>query len=145
MSQGMSKITALVIAVTIAAVLFIPFGSIVGDSTGVQTVDNESFTAEPGTWQELDGYHIVQDSETIAYDDGTGYTNLTQGTDYELNNTAGTVKILESSNVSSGDDVRASYDWEKLDGPADTIVGLLPLFVALLILVSLAVPIMDRM
>lgn len=141
----MSKITALVIAVTIAAVLFIPFGSIVGDSTGTQTVDNESFTAEPGTWQELDGYQVVQDSETIAYDDGTGYTNLTQGTDYELNNTAGTVKILESSSVSSGDDVRASYDWEKLDGPADTIVGLLPLFVALLILVSLAVPIMDRM
>lgn len=141
--EGTGKITAVVIAATIAAVLFLPFASIVTDGTETQSVSNEEFDAEPGTYQDLEKYNIVDGSETVEVDDGTGAVSLSDS-EYQLNNTDGTINI-DSGSANEGDTVIVSYDWQQTTGATSTIVDLLPLFVALLILVTIAAEIMNKM
>ena len=141
--EGTGKVTAVVIAATIAAVLFLPFASIVTDGTSTQSVSNETFDADPGTYQDLEKYNIVDGSETVEVDDGTGAVSLSES-EYQLNNTDGTINI-DSGSANQNDTVTVAYDWQQTTGPTSTIVGLLPLFVALLILVTIAAEIMNKM
>jgi hypothetical protein len=130
----------LMIAVAIAATLVTPFVGAISGSTGVvATTDN--VTADPGTYQEIDGYEI--DSATFTAEQSG--TTLSEGTDYNLNETAGTIEFIDSTNVDPGDTVDLSYEYQATDGTTTTITDLLPLFVALLVLVTLAAGVMRRM
>ena len=143
---GTKQVVTIAIAVTLAIVLFGPVVGTVADTTNEQTVEDEELVADPGEWQSLENYNLVEDSETVEwYDEGTDEWVVLDDTDYEMNYSDGEIQIDETSDVSAGDDVRVSYDWVQVDGTAATIVGLVPLFLALLILVGLAVPIMERM
>jgi len=130
----------LMIAVAIAATLVAPFtGAISGNTGTVSATDN--VTAQVGDYQEFDGYDV----DASTFDASQGGTALTEGTDYELNETAGTVKFLSGGSVTDGSTVDLSYDYQATDGTTSTIANLLPLFVALLVLVTLAAGITSRL
>ena len=135
----------LAVALVIAVSLLSPINSAVMDNSGEVEVDEESFTAEVGEWQSLDGTSLVEGSEEVEYyDDGTDtWETATEGTDYEINYDNGSVQFLDAGDVSEGDDVRVSYTYEATDDMTTTIVQLIPLFVGLLLLVSIARPLMD--
>lgn len=134
------SIVKLMIAVAIAATLITPFvGAISGNTGVVDTTDN--VTAQVGEYQEVDGYEI--DAETFSASQGG--TSLASGTDYELNETAGTVKFLSSGSVTDGDTVDLSYEYQATDGTTSTITDLLPLFVGLLVLVTIAAGVTSRL
>jgi len=134
-------ITAAVIAMTIAVVFLGPVFSIVDGNSGTVGVD-ENATIQTDSWADLEGYEIT--SNFTLYDD-TG-TQLSEGTDYELNSTAGTIQALSGSTaISSGDTVNAVYDYQATSGTTTTIVTLVPTFIALLILGTAAAKMQQMM
>lgn len=137
------------IALTIGAVMLVPVVDIVDSNNGEVDVENETVTTNASYTEtyDLQGFNIVNGSETVErYDSGTdSWNTLSAGTDYELNETNGSVEFLSGGNVSEGDEVRASYTYEATTGTVSTVVGLIPLFLALLLLVPLATKVQDRM
>lgn len=147
MASG-SKVAVVLIAATVAAVLFTPFATTVADNSGTVTVTNESVTADLDNPVDLEGYRIVSGSETVwGFNDTSGnYEQLSAGTDYNLHEQNGSITFLSTSTVvQDGETAKVSYDYEATDQTTATIVDLLPLFVALLILATLATQIMNRM
>lgn len=139
-----SRITTLVVALVIGAALLSPVVGVVTDNVGEVTVDEEEFTdVDVGEWYDLDGTNLVEDSETVEYDSGEGWTEASSGTDYEMNYDNGSVQFLEGGDISAGDDVRVSYDYEATDGMTTSIIELIPLFIALFLLVALAAPLIN--
>lgn len=135
------------VALAVAATLVGPFNAAVADSTGTQSVTNESVTAEIDTFVELDGYDIVTDSETVYWynNSSSSYEEVTSGTDYEMNYDPGQIKALSGGSIGDGDELKVSYDYQATDGTTTTIAGLVPLFVVLLILGVLAAKIQKMM
>jgi len=137
-----AKVTTVVIAMTIAAVFIGPLVSVIGAQSGTVGVGNEEATIYTDEWTDLEGFDITANF-TLETTDGT---TLSEGTDYELNQTAGTITAKDgSSSVSDGDTVVATYEYQATDGTTTTIVNLVPLFAALLILGTAAVAIQNRM
>lgn len=134
------------IALTIAATLFAPISTMINDSTGVQSVTNESLTADPGTWQELDGYQVEQGSETVWWYNSTSSSwEQLSGSDYDVRYDPGELKVNTSSSVQEGDDLKVSYDYQATSETSTTVLTMVPLFVALLMLGVLASKIMQGM
>lgn len=133
-----AQIAALVIGLTVAAVFFVPLVDTINENTGEIEVNNESFNATLGEAQDLSGFNIVDGTETVEYDPGTGYEAATEGTDYSIDNDAGTVTPLSSGAISEGDDVRVSYTYASTDGTTTVVAGVIPVLVALLLLVPMA-------
>lgn len=140
-------IAGLVIALTVAAVLFTPIANTVAENSGDQDVVNETVTAQHGQYVDLDGYNIVSDSETVYYTNDTdGSTEVaTRGTDYEMNYSAGSIQALENGSISDGEEIDVSYTYEATDSSTTTVVTMVPLFVALLMLGVMAARIQDAM
>lgn len=135
-------ITGLLLAVTIGAIFFVPVVDIIDGSTGEVEVDNSTVTNNVGFNETYDlrGQNISAGSETIeVYDNGSGsWTTLTSGTDYTLDEDAGEIEFSDTTDLDAGDEVRASYLYQATDGIVTSISGLLPVFLALMLLVPLA-------
>lgn len=146
MASG-KEVAGLLIALTFAAVLITPIADTVNGNSGSVEVTNESLTAEVGEYQELDGYDIDSDSETVYWLNSTSgdYEVITAGDDYELNESAGTIKFTESGVVDDGDDVKVSYTYQATSGTVSTILDLLPLFAGLVILGVMAAKVQQMM
>jgi len=140
-------IATLVIALTIAATLLTPFANIVASNSGDVDVENETVTADHDTYVDLEGYDIETNSETVWFQNGTqgSWEQASSGTDYEMNYTAGSVHALSSGDISDGEQLKVSYTYAATSGSTTTVVQLTPLFVALLILVTMASKIQDAM
>jgi hypothetical protein len=137
-----TDIARVAIIAVIGVVLFSPFVSVVNSNSGVQTIENETVTADFDNYVELDGYDLVDG--TVTVDDGSGAT-YSEGTDYELNQSAGSIHALSGGTITDGQSIEVSYEYQATDGTTSTIIGLLPLFLALLILVILAAKAMSMM
>lgn len=134
-----SQIVALVIGLTVAAVFFVPIVDSINDNTGeIDIEDEEILDVTTGETYDLDGFSIVDGSETVEFDDGTGWVEATEGTDYEIDNDAGELTILEDGEIADGDDVRSSYTYEATDGTTTVVAGIIPVLVALLLLIPMA-------
>lgn len=135
-------ITGLLLAVTIGAVFFVPVVDVLDQSTGEVEIENEAVTNDANFNEAFDlkGFDIQPDSETVeVWDAGTdSWVTLTAGTDYEIDNEQGTIEFIEAGEVTEGDEVRASYIYQATDGMITSIAGLLPVFLALLLLVPMA-------
>ena len=138
----MADIARIAVVAVIAVSLIGPFINVVGSSSGVQAVENETVTADYDSYVELEGYSIVDGS--VRVDDGAGET-YSAGADYELNQSAGSIHALSSGNITDGQTIEVSYDYEATSGTTTTIVGLLPMFMALLVLVVMAGAATDMM
>lgn len=129
-------IAGLVIALTIAATLFVPIQDTVASNSGVQDVTNESVTAQHDVYVELNGYNVESGSETVYYTNDTSgnWETATRGTDYEMAYSPGEIKALINGSIDDGEELKVSYSYEATDGSTTTVVTLVPLFVALLML-----------
>lgn len=140
--------TGLLLAVTIGAVFFVPVVDVIDNTTGEVQIENETVTtnASFNETYELRGDNITAGSETIEVvnSDGT-FTTLTAGTDYALNEAEGTLQFSDTTDVSAGDEIRASYAYQATDGIVTSIAGLLPVFLGLLLLVPMANKIQEEM
>jgi hypothetical protein len=139
--------TGLVVAITIGAVFFVPVVDVIDGSTGEVQVENETVTTNASFSEtyELSGDNITAGSETIEVDSSGSWTTLTAGTDYALNEGAGTIQFSDTTDVSAGDEIRASFTYQATTGIVTNIAGLLPVFLALLLLVPMANKIQDEM
>lgn len=139
--------TGLVIAITIGAVFFVPVVDVINNTTGEVQIENETVTTNASFSEtyELRGDNITAGSETIEVNDGGTWTTLSAGTDYALNEEAGTIQFSDTTDVSAGDEIRASFTYQATDGIVTSIAGLLPVFLALLLLVPMANKIQQEM
>jgi hypothetical protein len=140
--------TGLVVAITIGAVFFVPVVDVIDGSTGEVQVENETVTTNASFSEtyELSGDNITAGSETIEVvnSDGT-FTTLTAGTDYALNEAEGTLQFSDTTDVSAGDEIRASFSYQATSGIVTSIADLLPVFLGLLLLVPMANKIQEEM
>jgi len=140
--------TGLLLAVTIGAVFFVPVVDVIDNTTGEVEIENETVTTNVSFSEtyELRGDNITAGSETIEVvnSDGT-FTTLTAGTDYALNEADGTIQFSDTTDVSTGDEIRASFTYQATHGIVTSIAGLLPVFLALLLLVPMANKIQEEM
>lgn len=132
------QIVALLVAVTIAATLFVPVFDIVGQNTGTVSVANESVVANVGEPVDLDGYDVDETSVVVTSDGSTVATS-----DYSVDAGPGTITFADGGNVTDGETVEVSYAYAATSGTTSTLTGLIPLFMALLILGILASKITD--
>lgn len=132
MASAGSAITKVVIGALIAVVLLNPLNSVVADSTGTTSVANETVTAD-NSFQELQGYDIVNGSVTVNDSDG----NTVDPGNYTVRHAPGEIRINNSSStvVSDGEQVDVSYDYQATSGSVTTIALLVPLLAVLLVLV----------
>lgn len=131
-------IAALLVAVTIGAVLMMPIVDTINANTGEVTVEDDDLTADVGTWQDLDGYSVVSGSETVEYRTNESDSwSTAQTSDYDLDEEAGQIQFTSSGNVSDGDYVSVDYDYEATDGTTSTVLGIVPTLIGLLLLVAL--------
>jgi len=131
-------IAGVLIALTIAASLFAPVASSVNSSTGVQTVTNETVTADVGNYVDVGGYDIDSSTVTVYQPTGSAYETATQSTDYEFNTSDGSIKALSGGDIGDGETLKVSYDYQATDDTTSTVANLVPLFMALLIVGVLA-------
>jgi hypothetical protein len=132
----MNKTIALLLGVVMATVLFMPISNAVGEYTGDSDVVNETVPGETDVYQDLEGHDIEDGSETVYWYNSTSdsYETLDSGTDYEMNYSAGEVNLLSSGEVSEGDNVTISYTYQQTDATTSTIIGLIPVLLAVLII-----------
>lgn len=129
------QIMVVVLAVTIGAVLFIPFSSAVADNSGTQSVTGENVTADIGNYTQLDFYNV--DASSVTVNNSSGDT--VASSDYEINESDGAIKINSGViNVNDGEELNVSYDYQATDDQTTTVLQLAPLLLALLLLVVLA-------
>jgi hypothetical protein len=141
------KLAALMVGVTIAAVLFSPIASTIGANTGDQTVTNETVVVSHGEYVDLSGYQVETGSETVYYTNDTSgeWEQATRGTDYEMDYPPGQIQALSSGSIDDGEEVRVSYTYQATDGTTTTVLTMVPMFVGLLILGTIAARVMDEM
>jgi len=139
--------TGLLLAVTIGAVFFVPVVDVIDNTTGEVEIENETVTTDVSFNEtyELRGDNITAGSETIEVNDSGTWTTLSSGTDYALNEGEGTIQFSDTTDVSAGDEIRASFTYQATDGIVTSIAGLLPVFLALLLLVPMANKIQEEM
>lgn len=149
-ARGQLSAGAMVVLIVAAVVgiLFLPvMADTVNNSTGTQTITNETVTADYDTAVTLDGYQLVQDSETVyGYNDtSASWEVATSGTDYEMNYEPGEITVLNSSSlIDDGEELRVTYDYQATDSTTTLVLGFLPLLLGVLIFVTLAAGVMKQ-
>lgn len=128
------RIAALLIGATIAITLFNPIAVAVTDNSGTVSVQNESVTADTDSYEPLDGYNL-NDGETVYWfnESSDSYDELSES-DYDVNQSDGSIKASSSGKASTGDDLKVTYDYQATDSTTETVLRLAPLFVGLLVL-----------
>jgi len=71
------------------------------------SVTDESWTVNIGSWVKLNNNNFVKDSEIVKNSSGT---QMTKGTDYEMNYTDGSIKALSGSDLTDANSATISYD-----------------------------------
>lgn len=146
MAWSNEKIVVVFLAATVIAVLFAPLSGVITAGTGDQTVDNESITASTSEYVQLDGYDVADGSVTVEWYNSTSdsYETVAEGTDYEIAYDSGAIRANSSGQIGDGDDLRVSYTYAATDGTTGRVAELVPLFLALLMLVAFARPIIKE-
>lgn len=122
-------------AVVFAAVLIAPIADVTADLSSQHTVSNETFSAETDTWVNLDQSSIVGDSETIEwFNSSSSSWETLSSSEYAMDYDAGEVNVSSGGDVSPGDNMRASYDYQTVTGMTATVMNFIPLLVVVLIL-----------
>lgn len=128
------------IAATIAMIFLSPVVTAVNDSTGTQSVTNETITADVGNAVDLAGFNIVDGSVTVyEFNDTSGsFEVATEGTDYNISLEPGELTALASSdNIEDGEDVKVTYDYEAAGSITTTVVGFVPVMIGAVVLFML--------
>lgn len=140
--MALKKYGTVVIAATIAATLLVPLSTVVTDSTGDVTVENETVVAD-NSFKDLEGYNI--DSSTVTVTDSDG-NNVDSG-NFTVREDSGEIRIDNSSStvVSDGEEVDVDYTYQATDDTTATVANLVPLLAVLLVLVTIAAKVQGAM
>ena len=113
---GLVELAAGIISVVVVCIVGVFIASQVYQAAPVmqynvtKSVVNETFNSgEYDTWVQLSHTNIVSNSETVT--DLSGATTYTRGTDYEMNYTAGQIKVLSTGGMSNNTDYLISYKY----------------------------------
>lgn len=118
----------LMIGLMVAGILLGPLNTAIAENTGVQSVDNESVTADHDTAVDLAGWEIV--SGTVRVFNATG--DEVADSEYTIDHTPGTINVSSSStSIADGEEITVTYDYEATDATTTLIAG----FVVTLVLV----------
>lgn len=134
-------IAGTLIALTVVAVFIGPLSSVTEGNTGDVEFD-QSVTGDTSQYVEVEGVYEITGNYSVELSDGT---SLTEGTDYEINQTDGTILAIDSTNVNDGDTLVVKGEYSATDGTTTTVATLVPLFAALLILTTIAVRVQRMM
>lgn len=135
-------VAATLIAMTVVAVFIGPLADVTAQNTG-DTGFDESVTISDTEYVEIPGVYDITSNYTVELSDGT---SLTEGTDYEINQTDGSViAVTGSSTVSDGDSVRVYGEYTASSPTTTTVATLVPLFAGLLILGTAAMKMRQMM
>lgn len=146
-----SKATVIVgfaVAAAIGVIFMSPVVSAVNQNTGVQSVTNETVTADYNASADLAGYDVDAGSVTVyGLNETSGhYETATEPDDYELRAGPGEVDFNESSTlINEGEDVRVTYDYTATSGTTTLIIGFIPVMLGTLILTVIARGVQDRL
>jgi hypothetical protein len=135
-SNRMRKIVVIGLVIVLGVVFLQPVVAVINDNTGVQSVGNESVTADLGNFTELNGYSLVNGSVEVTDDSGT--TIYSEGTDYEVDYEAGKLKALTGGSISDGESLLVDYDYEATESGTTTVLGFVPVMFGVLLLVASA-------
>lgn len=142
-AQTGMKILGLALAVTVGIIVLSPVVASINDSTGVQTVDNETFTADFGNYTEISGYEV--DGATVeVYDDGTQVSS----NNFTVKEQEGQIKVFSNASndgVSDGESVTTTYDYQATGGTVTTVVGFVPVMLGVLVMVAVSRRISEKM
>ncbi len=143
----MKQIVGVALAVAIAAILLGPVVTAVNDGTGTQSVTNETVTVETGEYVEFDGYSVVEDSVTVyAENDSDEWVEAEEGTDYKIDYDAGSIEALDGSTlIEDGDTVKITFDYEATDEMTSTVIGYGPVFMGLLLMVTVGMKVTEEL
>ena len=110
------EVTTAIVSVVVVCIIGIYISSQIYQVTPpmqynvTKTVINETFnSSEYDTWVQLAHTNIVNASETVT--DLSGSTTYTRGVDYEMNYTAGQIKVLSTGSMSNWTDYLISYKY----------------------------------
>jgi len=135
------------LAAVIGMIFLSPVVDAVNTNTGVQSV-NENVTADTGSYVELTGYDIDESSVVVeGFNDTSGsYEQASEGTDYELNTSDGSLKALSGSSlIDDGENVIVKYDYQASGGLTTTVVGFIPVMMGTLLLWTVSRGVMKEM
>lgn len=110
--EGQQKILATVMIVIVGAVGLYVGMMIIGTTTASmpyennETITNETWTVNTGTYVELGEEPIEDGSETVY--NSTGAV-MTKGTDYEIGYDNGTIKALSGGDLTDGNTAEITY------------------------------------
>lgn len=136
-----SIVLGLAVFAAVGVILLGPVAEVTQSNTGVQTVTNETVYANYNQSVDLRGYDIQPNTETVwGLNETSGtYEQATSGTDYTLNDGAGTIEFNSSSTlIDSGEEVKVSYDYEAAGALPSLVIGFIPLAIGLLLFVGIS-------
>jgi len=142
----MDKVVGITVAVVIALVFLGPVSGAVTDNTGT-TNDTENVTVQTGEYVSLGGYDLVDGTVTVERYDETAesFESTTEGTDYELNQTDGSLQALSSGAFSDGETARVAYEYKASGGLTGTVAAFIPTMLGLLAFVAVARTVQQEM
>jgi len=135
----MEKVVGITVAVAIALIFLGPVSAAVADNTGTAN-DTENITVQTGEYVDLGGYDLVDGTVSVERYNATteSFESTTEGTDYELNQSDGSVQALSSGAFSDGETARVGYEYEASGGLASTVAAFVPTMLGLLAFVAVA-------
>lgn len=137
-----NQIAGFALAISVAVVVMMLGLSVadqaIGQSTGIQSVDNESVTAVYDEEVELDAYDIQ--SGTVEVYNASG--DLVPASEYTINEGPATINVSSSStSIADGETIGVTFDYEAADSLTTFIVGFIPVLMGVLAFVAVARPI----
>lgn len=142
-AQSGTKILALALAVTVSLVVLAPVVTSIDNSTGTQSVDNESFTADFGNFSDVSGYNI--DSSTVEVYDDSGQVS---SDNFTVESGSGEIQLFSNATndgVTDGETVDATYEYQATEGVTTTVIGFVPVMLGVLVMVALSRKITEMM
>lgn len=140
-SRSAQVVLALAVFTAVGVILLGPVAAVTDQSTGSQTVTNETVVANHDTAVDLRGYDIDENSETVwGFNDTSGaYEQASSPGDYSIDYNSGELTVNSSSTlIQDGEEVKVSYTYQAAGQLATLVIGFIPLGVGLLIFVGIA-------
>lgn len=125
-SKGAKTVITLFIGLMVGGMLLGPLNAAVAANTGIQTVTNESVTADTSEYVDLTGHDIVSNSETVYWlNSSSGSYEEVQATgNYTLKEKPGQIRANASGLISDGDSLKVSYEYAATNQNATTIASM---------------------
>lgn len=138
-TRAAKVVLTLAVFTAVAVIMLNPIISTVNGHTGTQTVTNETVQADFNENIDLQGYNVVDGSETVwGYNQTSGSYEQATASDYTIHNEPGTISFNNTSLIDSGENVKVTYDYQATGETSALVLGFIPVGVGLFIFYAIA-------